>query len=228
ALPRVLACGGDDPLPPLPDVARMLRHPDMSLVINLSHVQYKEKVGYLKTLLPMLASLRRATGLPHRIVVDEAHYFLHEPNVKQLLDLELGAYTLVTYRPSDLHPDLRGGIEVVVVKRLTRPQEVQTLLTMGKIGNVAPEWTTLLGKLLANEAALLPGAEEAGGKLRRFTLLPRLTPHVRHRTKYFDVQLAGGQEFVFTDNGKTIGPPARSLKEFVSLLASTPVESLAE
>ena len=53
-----------------------------------------------------------------------------EPNVKQLLDLELGAYAVVTYRPSDLHPDLRKGIEVIVAKRTTHPQEVQTLLTM--------------------------------------------------------------------------------------------------
>ena len=117
---------------------------------------------------------------------------------------------------------------MVVAKRLTHPQEVQTLLTMVKNGNVEPEWTTLLGKLRTNEAALLPGAEEAEGKLRRFTLLPRLTPHVRHRAKYFEVQLAGGQEFVFTDHGKTIGPPARSLKEFVSLLVSIPVASLGE
>ena len=56
--------------------------------------------------------------------------------------------------------------------------------------------------------------------------MPRLTPHVRHKTKYFDVQLATGQEFVFTDNGKAIGPPARSLKQFVLLLPSTPVASL--
>ena len=228
ALPGVLVMGGDGPPPDIPDVARALRHFDLSVVIDLSRVPYEEKVSYLKALLPMLASLRQNTGLPHRIVVDEAHYFLHEPNVKQLLDLELGAYTLVTYRPSDLHRDLRKGIEVVVAKRLTHPQEVQTLLTMVKNRNVEPEWTTLLGTLPTNEAALLPGAEEAEGKLRRFTLLPRLTPHVRHRTKYFDVQLAGGQEFVFTDNGKTIGPPARSLKQFVSLLASTPVTSLGE
>jgi len=228
ALPGVLVMGGDGPPPDIPDVARALRHFDLSVVIDLSRIPYEEKVSYLKALLPMLVSLRQNTGLPHRIVVDEAHYFLHEPNVKQLLDLELGAYTLVTYRPSDLHRDLRKGIEVVVAKRLTHPREVQTLLTMVKNRNVEPEWTTLLGKLPTNEAALLPGAEEAEGKLRRFAFLPRLTPHVRHRTKYFDVQLAGGQEFVFTDNGKTIGPPARSLKEFVSLLARTPVESLAE
>ena len=228
SLPGVLVLGGDGPPPDIPDVARALRHFDLSVVVDLSRAPYEEKVNYLKALLPMLASLRRTTGLPHRIVVDEAHYFLHEPNIKQLLDIELGAYTLVTYRPSDLHPDLRRGIEVVVVKRLSHPQEVQTLLTMVRNRNVEPEWTTLLGTLPTSEAALLPGAEEAEGKLRRFTLLPRLTPHVRHRTKYFDVQLAGGQEFVFTDNGKTVGSPARSLEQFVCLLTSTPVTSLGE
>jgi len=226
SLPGVVVLGGDEPPPDIPDVARALRHFDLSVVINLSREPYEEKVNYLKAVLPMLASLRRTTGLPHRIVVDEAHYFLHEPNVKQLLDLELGAYTVVTYRPSDLHPDLRTGIDVVVAKRLTRPQEVQTLLTMAGNRNAESEWTIALGALATSEAALLPGTEEAEGKLRRFKLLPRLTPHVRHRTKYFDVQLAEGQEFVFTDNGKAIGPPARSLKQFVLLLASTPVTSL--
>jgi hypothetical protein len=138
----------------------------------------------------------------------------------------LGAYTVVTYRPSDLHPDLRSGIDVVVVKRLSQPQEVRTLLAMVGNRNVEPEWTTTFGRLATREAALLPGSEEAEGKLRRFRLLPRLTPHVRHKTKYFDVQLVGGQEFVFTENGKTIGPPARSLEQFVSFLASTPATSL--
>jgi hydroxymethylpyrimidine pyrophosphatase-like HAD family hydrolase len=226
SLPGVVVLGGDDPPPDIPDVARALRHYDLSVVVDLSRVPYEEKVSYLKALLPMLVSLRRTTGLPHRIVIDEAHYFLHEPNVNELLDIDLGAYTLVTYRPSDLHPDLRKGIDVVVVKRLTQPREVQTLLTMVGNRNVEPEWTTTFGGLAANEALLLPGTEESEGKLRRFRLLPRLTPHVRHQTKYFDIQLVGGQEFVFTDNGKPIGPPARSLKQFVSLLASVPITSL--
>jgi hypothetical protein len=226
SLPGLVVLGGDNPLPDIPEVARALRHFDLSVVLDLSRSPYEEKVSYLKALLPMLVSLRRTTGLPHRIVVDEAHYFLREPNIKQLLDLELGAYTVATYRPSDLHPDLRRRIEVVIAKRSTHPQEVQTLLTMVGNRKVEPEWTIALGALAANEAALLPGTEEAEGKLRRFTLLPRLTPHVRHKTKYFDVQLVGGQEFVFTDNGKTIGPPARSLQQFVSLLASLPAASL--
>ena len=72
----------------------------------------------------MLAAIRRRTGLPHRIVVDEAHYFLHEPNIRELLDLDLGAYTLVTYRLSDLHPDVRKALELLIVKRMTDPQEI--------------------------------------------------------------------------------------------------------
>lgn len=124
SLPGVVVFGGDTPPPELPDLTRVLRHPYMSVVVDLSHVAYREKIDYLNTLLPMLASLRRTTGLPHRIVVDEAHYFLHEPNVRELVDLDLGAYTLVTYRLSDLHCDLRKAIEGIIVKRTTDLREI--------------------------------------------------------------------------------------------------------
>ena len=57
-----------------------------------------------------------------------------------------------------------------------------------------------------------------GGKWQKFKLLPRLTPHVRHRAKYLDVPIAEGKEFVFTDNGKPVETPARTLKELVALM----------
>jgi hypothetical protein len=219
ALPRVLTWGGDDPLPSLPDLARMLRHPDMSVIINLSHVQYKEKVDYLRTLLPMLASLRRNTGLPHRIVVDEAHYFLNESNVRELLDLDLGAYTLVTYRPSDPHADVRKVMEVVCCTRITDRQEAKAMQTM--FGAGADDWTATLAGLADGEAVLLPSAEGAPGKLQRFSLRPRLTAHVRHRSKYLDVPIGSGHEFVFTAaDGRPVGTPSRTLQEFVSSLGS--------
>jgi hydroxymethylpyrimidine pyrophosphatase-like HAD family hydrolase len=220
-LPGVVVFGGDDPPPELPDLARVLRHPDMSAVIDLSHVPYHEKMNYLKSLLPMLAAIRRATGLPHRIVIDEAHYFLHEPNVGELLDFTLGAYTLVTYRLSDLHPDLRKAIEAVIVKRTSEPREVHTLRAMTSTKQTAAEWESMLASLDMDQAILLPGIEEAVGTFVKFTLFPRLTSHVRHKTKYLDVQLPTGQGFVFTENGKPVGATCRTLKEFIFQLANS-------
>jgi hypothetical protein len=174
----------------------------------------------------MLASLRRSTGLPHRIVVDEAHYFLHEPDVRELVDFDLGAYTLITYRLSDLHSDIRKAIEVVIVKRTTDLHEVSALLAMAGEANAESEWLSIFGTLSLEQAVLLPGVEEAGGTLTRFKLSPRRTPHVRHRAKYMDLQLPESQGFVFTKNGQPMGTPARTLSEFVTSLRILPVSVL--
>ena len=228
ALPGVVVLGRAEPLPDIPDVARALRHFDLSVVVDLSRAQVQEKVSYLQKLMPMLISLRQATGLPHRIVVDEAHYFLQQSNIKELLDLNLGAYGVVAYRPSDLSPNLLKDIEVIVSKRLTREQDIRALVAMVKNKDVEPQWTGTLKGLTNSEAVLLPGSDEAEGKLRRFKLFPRLTQHVRHKTKYFDLQLGSGGEFIFTHHGRVVGPPARSLKEFVFLLRSMPATSLSD
>jgi hydroxymethylpyrimidine pyrophosphatase-like HAD family hydrolase len=227
-LPGVVVFGGEDPPPELPDLARVLRHPDMSVVIDLSHAPYRDKVNYMKSLLPMLAAVRRASGLPHRIVIDEAHYFLHEPNVRELLDLTLGAYTLVTYRMSDLHPALREAMEGVIIKCTTEPREIRALAEMLAAKGVGPENMHILSTLGIEEAVLLPGIEESGNNLLKFKLFPRLTSHVRHKAKYLDVQLLVEQGFSFTDNGEMVGVPARTLKEFVALLAMAPPAVVAE
>jgi hydroxymethylpyrimidine pyrophosphatase-like HAD family hydrolase len=216
ALPGVLVLTAAERPPELADVALAIRHFDLSVVVDLSRVHLEEKVAYLKSLLPMLASIRRETGLPHRIVVDEAHYFLREPNIKQLLDLQLGAYTIVTYRPSDLHPDLRAAIDVVIAKRLTKIEEVEALQEIVKDAQVQIHDTATLGKLATDEGAV--ARKGSDGQLHRFRLLPRLTAHVRHREKYFDFDVDSGQEFVFTDNGQPIGAPARSLRQISALI----------
>ncbi|HUK30456.1 MAG TPA: HAD family hydrolase [Candidatus Acidoferrum sp.] len=42
SLPGVVVFGGDTPPPELPDLTRVLRHPNMSVVVDLSHVPYRE------------------------------------------------------------------------------------------------------------------------------------------------------------------------------------------
>jgi hypothetical protein len=228
ALPGVVAFGDDEDPPSLRDLDRVLRHPDMSAVVNLCRMPYREKVTYLRSVLPELASLRRRTGLPHRIVIDEAHYFLHEAKAKELLDLDLGAYTLVTYRLCDIHPDLLKTIGIVIVNRMTDAQEILKLQEISGHNTTSSNWSEVLGSLGMNEACLLPGSSGARGDLRKFTLLPRLTVHVRHRSKYLDVPVAEGCGFVFTLNGKALRPPARTMQDFMAALQDVPDPALAE
>jgi hydroxymethylpyrimidine pyrophosphatase-like HAD family hydrolase len=226
-LPGVVVFGGEDPPPELPDLARVMRHPDMSVVIDLSHAPYQEKMNYMKSLLPMLAAIRRSTGLPHRIVIDEAHHFLHEPNVGELLDLTLGAYTLVTYRLADLNSNLRNAMECVIVKRTTEPRENQTLVNLLQAKGGCTSLMADLSSLGIDEAVLLPGLQETGGQCLKFKLFPRLTSHVRHKAKYLDVQLLVDQGFWFTGDGKAVAGPARTLKDFLAQLELVPPSVLA-
>ena len=226
ALPGVVVFGGDEPPPRLSDVARPLRYPDVSVVIDLSQSTHAKKVDYLKALLPMLAGLRRNTGQPHWIVVDEAHYFLHAANFKQQVDVDLAGYMLVTHRVSNLPPDLLQEVESIIVTQITDPREAHALSTMyGRAGEEA-EWETLLHGLTIKEAALLPRRDAPERRLQRFNVAGRMTPHVRHRSKYLEVPMLEHHAFVFTCNGNPIGGSARTLKEFVMMLARLPMASV--
>jgi hydroxymethylpyrimidine pyrophosphatase-like HAD family hydrolase len=229
SLPGVSVMGGADPLPRPRDLLRALRHADLSLVIDLSHTDHEEKTAYLRTVLPSLAALRRHTGLPHRIVVDEAHYFLQGDDVRGLLDLELNGYTLVTYRASTLHRDVLAATQAILMTRESDPREVRELFALcqscGGVRSEA-EWETLLGSLPVGEAVVLPVTEEAQGDVRRIRLAPRLTPHVRHLAKYLDIPVQESRAFVFWHDGDRSPRRARTLREFVAILESSSAADL--
>jgi hypothetical protein len=212
---------GDEPMP-IRRLHRLLRYPDLSLVVDLSRIRAARKRESVHALLRLIAGIRHQTGLPHRIVLDEAHYFLEGPEPPDLLDRRLGGYTLVTYRVSALHPEVRRSAEAVIVTRETDPREIEAL----RGGSGAAQWTELLPSLELEEAVLLPGADEAHGVPLRFRIAPRLTRHVRHREKYLDVAVPEEQAFLFR---KADGEPSartRTLEEFTRVIGESSAADL--
>ena len=225
ALPGVILLGGDDPPPRARELVRALRYPDVSVIIDLSKVRHREKLQYVETVMDLLLRLRRQSGLPHRIVVDEAHYLLASPTHRALTAADLSGQTLITYRVSTLAGALALPEDaVVLVTKETDPHEIESLRGLcRRPGTALPP--KIFRELQANEAAILPGAEEARGCVRRFQIGPRLTTHVRHRTKYLDMPVADAQAFVFSSDGRPVSR-AHTLKEFVGLMAALPVKVL--
>jgi hydroxymethylpyrimidine pyrophosphatase-like HAD family hydrolase len=228
-LPGVTVLGGEDPPPAPRDLLRALRYPDRSVVIDLSHVPHDAKFGYIRAVLPALNVLRRRTGLPHRILLDEAHYFLHDASAQHLLDLETNGYTIVTHCASRLPPELLAATEVMLVTCESNPAEIDALCrrcaACHAVEHARPRWS-VLSRLATGQATALPMTEESGGELTMFNMGARLTPHVRHRQKYVDVPVTEGRAFAFADNG---APPvrARTLREFVAAVEHAPPETLA-
>ncbi len=222
ALPGVTVAGGDDPPPSARDVTRILRYPDRSLVIDLSRLGQDAKVLYIRSMLPVLNTLRRRTGLPHRIVVDEAHHFLHDPDGASLLDLERNGYTVATYWASRLPHALLDATEVMIVTCESNSAEIDALRrcceTRTSCGT--QDWEGL-SRLRPGQAAALPITAEAGGRLQRFNVAGRLTLHVRHRQKYIDVPVSEEQAFVFTSAQR-----ARTLRRFVEHLEQMSADTL--
>jgi len=221
ALPGVIVLGGEDPPPNARELTRALRHPDVSVVVDLSKMRHREKVEYVETVIDLLLRLRRQTGLPHRIVLDEAHYLIARRPAWAVDQAELQGLTLITYRVSSLSDavDLPHDAVMVVTKE-SDPAEIETLRGLCRRSHV-PLPAAMFRDLPVNEAAILPGAEEAGGCVVRFQIAQRLTMHVRHRTKYLDMPVNDAEAFVFTADARPVAR-AHTLKEFVGLVTTLP------
>jgi hypothetical protein len=189
------------------DVLAAMRHdPASTVVADVSTACHVEKVRLVEAGLRRIRGLRAARGFPHWVVLDEAHYSLHPDGVSaDAFSPGEKGFCFVTHRASWLRPAVIDSVDVVVLARTTRAEELAFLGARMAASGVAA-------------APALPAREfllaERGGPPVTFVAPPRLTRHVRHLHKYVDREVAPHHRFAFQLPGEEPVAVAATLGEF--------------
>jgi hypothetical protein len=184
-----------DSRPSPTELRRLLRRPQ-SVVLDVSTMGPDDRLAYLKSLPAMIEDVRAAWGVPHWIIVDEAHATLSVDGIAAdvFRPVDRG-YCLVTYHPELLCTEARMAIDVTLTARREPSAN---------------------GSAPSPRVALV---QEAGAPERTVILGPRRTPHVRHWHKYASATLPEGHWFRFRRPTGEVAAIATNLSDFDRILS---------
>lgn len=207
----------------------LVRAPSASVVLDLSLLPHATKVALIERALRRIREIRRVVGRPHWVLIDEAHYSLHDEGVSaDALGLEDRGFCFVTYRPSWLREPVARAVNVFVLARTTGSEELGILgaalpAALGEGGGISET----LARLPRGEFLLVQRNSNRHLSAITFVAAPRQTVHVRHLMKYVDACVPPGREFVFRGADGHVRGTADSLQSFRRVVATAPDEVLA-
>jgi hypothetical protein len=199
----------------------------VSIVLELTSLPLAKKREYVARALRSVGAERGRSGLPHWIVVDEAHYFFGA-RTASCADavVETGNLVLVTYRPSLIAPHLLDSIGAIILTQTTVEQEryfVDALLRAR--GPVELDVSAALRALEFPRGGLL-SRDDGGPRWQTFVPRPRLSAHTVRTRRDATIELPPEKGFFFRLPDDRTVAAARTVEEFDHALASVPTASL--
>jgi hydroxymethylpyrimidine pyrophosphatase-like HAD family hydrolase len=180
------------------EVGQLLQRPEGCLVLNLSALSLGDKVTYATKVLAVVSAVRAASGLPHWLIIDEAHHVVPAEGSAAVDLVRAGAESLalITMSPDLLAADVR--------------REVRTMLTTEPTAAAG-------GPPLARGEAMLVPLDGSGAPSIRFRVAPREVEHRRHLRKYTEGELPADRSFYFRGPDDRLNLRAANLVRFVEL-----------
>jgi HAD superfamily hydrolase (TIGR01484 family) len=204
---------GDAKLPPtMGTVVELLSTPDQSLAVNLLAVPLTDRPDFLAQLMPQMEELRRKTGRPHWVVLDEAHHVLpaHWPHAIHSLPRSDQGMVLVTLEPELLAPQALEFLDLVV-----------------GVGDIAPDVIKQVAAQRALDPPVIPAvALQRGqalvwrpGELQAhcINVTRSRALHRRHVRKYIEGHLAPEGSFYFRGPDNRLNLRADNLQIFLQM-----------
>jgi haloacid dehalogenase-like hydrolase/Helicase HerA, central domain len=205
----VLVIGSAGTLPAPAELARIAGHHRGGIVVDLSATPPGRRADYLHAALGELEAARAQTGLPHWLVIDEAHVPLAR-DTPAFLQPAIAGYCLVTHDPGDLRPGALLAVDIVIA--LPGDPAGGTIDLVAAAGTMQRHAAAALLEQAGPGQAVLVQRNRPGTGLV-FTIARRETAHMRHWHKYSAGHLRLARRFYFrrdwdTPAGATAGSAA--------------------
>jgi len=218
-LEGVLVLGGkaDRTLPTAEELAQLLRRPKTGLVLNLSAMSRSEKVAYGTQAVGAVAAARSLTGMPHWLVIDEAHHiFPADASASvDVLRREGASLCLSTLSADQLARDVRRLPTAVVATDLaTFVGAVKSVLDERESAARVP---AVPGGALAPGEVALASLDSREARVTRFRVARRRHEHRRHIRKYAEGELPPHRSFFFHGPDGKLNLRATNLVRFCEL-----------
>ena len=233
---QALVLGGQKrELPDVADVESLCEWHTTSLVLDLSTLEVPARVAYVSGLMGVFRQLRGRRGRPHLLLVDEIQNLCSADGkglpALFLEAMEWGGFVAVSYRPSLLPARLLEGLDHWLLTWLGQPEEMRPFVATLETFPQGEDVLAALPTLPRGQAYLVwqvaEGWESPDGRIDRFQVGSRATPHIRHLQKYLHAPLPAHKQFYFhAGEGRSVGETAANLWEFREALREVPLESL--
>jgi hydroxymethylpyrimidine pyrophosphatase-like HAD family hydrolase len=219
-LERVLVMGGttNQALPTSTELEQLLRRPRAGLVLNLSAMSRAEKIDYGTRVLGTVAAVRGSSGMPHWLIIDEAHHLFPADGSPAAELVRPGGHPvcLITLTADDLARELRTVPNVVASTELSAFCTALERVTRAGCHGLPPELAADGAPLERGEAALawLNGERSTAA---RFRVARRRIQHRRHVRKYTEGELPVDRSFFFRGREGSLKLRASNVTRFCEL-----------
>jgi hydroxymethylpyrimidine pyrophosphatase-like HAD family hydrolase len=215
-LQRVLVMGGkgEQALPTPDELTQLLGRPADSLVLDLSALSLAEKVSYATKVLASANAVRGSRGMPHWIVIDEAHHIFPADGsqASDLLPPAMGSFCLITLDVGELprtvvdRVNTVGSTDIEAFRAAARSVFGRDVPGPGLPGATPLE---------RGEAAI--AWRDPDRPATRFKVGRRRVEHQRHVRKYTEGELPPERSFFFRGPQQALKLRAANLVRFCEL-----------
>jgi hypothetical protein len=186
-------------------------------VLNLSGLSMNDKVAYATHALGAVAAVRSSNGLPHWLIVDEAHHIAPADgsSAVELLLPAAESLALITLSADRLAREARRAVTAVASTDVEAFREALATLRADRItGARLPD---VPGGALERGEAVLASLAAGTARVTRFTVTRRQIEHRRHVRKYVEGELPPDRSFYFRGPRSELKLRAVNLKRFCEL-----------